>query len=53
MANFTFDLNMSQNDKPWYKDANAAIPPIMEGIILKHIESLKENSKLLNSSADS
>lgn len=53
MANFTFDLNMSQNDKPWYKDANAAITPIMEGIILKHIESLKENSKLLNSSADS
>mgnify|MGYP006137957929 CR=1 FL=1 len=52
MANFTFDLNMPHNDKPWYKDANAAIAPIMEGITLKQLENISEEKKLLNDSFD-
>jgi hypothetical protein len=37
MANFTFDMNMS--NKPWYKNAEAAITPIMEGITLKKLNT--------------
>jgi hypothetical protein len=47
MANFTFDFNMPINTKPWYKDANAAVIPLMQGITLDNLDKINEEGKLL------
>ncbi|MCE9686025.1 hypothetical protein LZP73_07315 [Shewanella sp. AS16] len=40
MADFTLTPNMSDNTKPWYKDAEAAIEPMMQQIKLQKLEPL-------------
>ena len=42
-ANFTFTINMSHSGKSWYKNADANIIPMMEGISLTHLEEVKDN----------
>ncbi|AEG11493.1 hypothetical protein Sbal183_2063 [Shewanella baltica OS183] len=47
MAKFTLSTNMSDNTKPWYKDAEAAIEPIMQQIKLQKLEPLLTSDNLL------
>ncbi|PIW61374.1 hypothetical protein [Shewanella sp. CG12_big_fil_rev_8_21_14_0_65_47_15] len=47
MAKFTLTTNMSDNTKPWYKDAEAAIEPMMQQIKLQKLEQLPASDNLL------
>ncbi|MCE9686026.1 hypothetical protein LZP73_07320 [Shewanella sp. AS16] len=47
MAEFTLSTNMSDNTKPWYKDAEAAIEPMMQQIKLQKLEPLLASDNLL------
>lgn len=42
LANFTLDTNMSHSGKKWYRDAEAAIPHLMEGIKLEFLGAIDE-----------
>ncbi|MCE9686481.1 hypothetical protein LZP73_09680 [Shewanella sp. AS16] len=46
MAEFTLSTNMSDNTKPWYKDAEAAIEPMMQQIKLHKLELLASDNLL-------
>ncbi|NMH65106.1 hypothetical protein [Shewanella salipaludis] len=46
MAEFTLSTNMSDNTKPWYKDAEAAIEPMMQQIKLQKLELLASDNLL-------
>ncbi|SBS28203.1 hypothetical protein MSP8886_01089 [Marinomonas spartinae] len=43
LANFTLDTNMSHSGKKWYKDAEASIPRLMEGINLEFLDVIEKN----------
>jgi len=47
LAKFTLSTNMSDNTKPWYKDAEAAIEPMMQQIKLQKLEQLPASDNLL------
>ncbi|SBS28198.1 hypothetical protein MSP8886_01087 [Marinomonas spartinae] len=42
LANFTLDTNMSHSGKKWYKDAEASIPRLMEGIKLEFLDDTEK-----------
>ncbi|MCE9686027.1 hypothetical protein LZP73_07325 [Shewanella sp. AS16] len=46
MAKFTLSTNMSDNTKSWYKDAEAAIEPMMQQIKLQKLELLASDNLL-------
>jgi hypothetical protein len=47
MVEFTLSTNMSDNTQPWYKDAEAAIEPMMQQIKLQKLEQLLASDNLL------
>ena len=47
LCEFKLSTNMSDNSKPWYKDADASIIPIMHGISLQHMASIDDQDNLL------
>ena len=47
LCKFTLTTNLSYDSKPWYKDADASIIPIMHGISLQRIASIDDQDNLL------
>ena len=47
LCKFTLTTNLSHYSKPWYKDADASIIPIMHGISLQRMASIDDQDNLL------